>query len=752
MQQISHRTTRGCQRLRVEACSRSSTSLAADGVINAATRWPATFGFVVPLLLQLLALLESGEAGPLVTRSPPPSPTLPAVLTLQGKLLYRTTQPVGTWVLAVSKSDATYRLPWQPEDAATGQPIPPATWISLACNTDGLNVPRCASISDVKVVRTAAETPPPTADQTLRLLVMTVNLSSSAACEGQPGLGVQEVMDLFLQPDGHVSFFDNCSYGKMVIDMNASKVVSSLVPCSQAILACDHDAISLGARKQLPDGVRPSAFSHLLYILPIGIVQTCGWLGLADVPGTQTWFAPDILGIYRKATVMQELLHNFGLYHGWRNGKEYEDYSTAMGYGDSCPSAPELRRLGWATPLAQLNSACFPLATFVNFTLPATYLGPTGVMVKIQPDWLGSSYTKNVYLAYRLKTAGDSGLLQTFNRKLNIHELNKDIDNDPSAEGDPRVSLLGVVSPGANTTLAAYKMYIIAGAMVNSNTSIQIKVCRFRSSINECTEGPMRFTPPVPPEPLVRQSPSSPPPSPPPALPSPPPPPPRHLSWLPPPLIPNRPSPPPRPPLFLQRRPPPFPTPFAPQSSRQFQPPFPSPRTPQLPRLPQIPQLPNAPTSPTQPSENAPPLDPNQPTSPPPLLRSPVPRLVFQPSPPPRKSSPSPPSSPPRAPPILFSSPPSLPPLQNTDIQTVIFAVPSSAGSPKKLNPKLAPPKPVMIHSNSSPLPSPPSPPPPAHNPPSPPPSRPPLPRLVLRPSPPPAGRTPPPKKQWNNN
>jgi hypothetical protein len=100
-------------------------------------------------------------------------------------------------------------------------------------------------------------------------------------------------------------------------------------------------------------------------------------------------------GVYNKGTVLQESLHNLNIYHGWKNGVEYDDYSTAMGSGNSCPSAPELWRLGWATVLDQLNSSTFPAKVFKTYTLPATYLGADKAMIKVQPDWLSSaSYTK----------------------------------------------------------------------------------------------------------------------------------------------------------------------------------------------------------------------------------------------------------------------------------------------------------------------------------------------------------------------
>ncbi len=43
--------------------------------------------------------------------------------------------------------------------------------------------------------------------------------------------------------------------------------------------------------------VRPtgylSGFTHFSYVLPDGLVNKCGWVGLAELPGTQTWYTPD---------------------------------------------------------------------------------------------------------------------------------------------------------------------------------------------------------------------------------------------------------------------------------------------------------------------------------------------------------------------------------------------------------------------------------------------------------------------------
>ncbi|GLC39568.1 hypothetical protein PLESTM_000912600 [Pleodorina starrii] len=223
---------------------------------------------------------------------------------------------------------------------------------------------------------------------------MVVSLATSTDCAGRLGADVTKVRDAFLAPGGYADYFENCSYGSMVLDRQALKVVPIELPCTRDINGCNANSVALAARAGLPADVPDYMFSHFLYVMPNGTGPVCGWSGIADLPGSQSWFTADDWGIGGKGTVMQQIIHNFGLYSAWKNGVEDGDYSTAMGFGDSCPSAPELWRLGWATPLAQLNSSSFPSGVFQDFVLPATYLGPTGVMIKIQPDWLGAAYTK----------------------------------------------------------------------------------------------------------------------------------------------------------------------------------------------------------------------------------------------------------------------------------------------------------------------------------------------------------------------
>ncbi|GLC45984.1 hypothetical protein PLESTB_001625900 [Pleodorina starrii] len=530
------------------------------------------------LMLSLLAVNNDGVVAAwksLPPRSPPPPPSPPppsppppsapppAPITLQGRLVYETTVPVGTWLLAVAhQGGAFYRLPEQPLEAATGQPIPAAAWISLICLPAGSAValPECTAISDAQVssAPAAAAAPTPSSSslstnqqqQALRVLVMSVSLSASAECNSsqQPeGIPVSTITDLLIGVDGFAEYLSNCSYGKMVIDASALKVVQVLVPCTQAILRCDQDAIASGARGALPQDVRVSLYTHLMYIVPPRVAEVCGWTGLANVPGAQTWFTDDLMGFYRKATVLQELLHNFGLYHGWKGGVEYKDESSPMGNGEGCPSAPELWRMGWATPLVQLNSTSFPAKVLLPYTLPGTFRGPDGVMIRIQPDWLGGTYRKNLYVALRVRAGADRRLNVMFNRRLTVHELDKDIDNDPTTPGDPRVSIIATLNSGAFASWPNYKLSIFAGALIDSNTSMAVRLCRFEFSASECAADGI---PPPPTASLLSRSPPSPPRPPPPRKPpsAPRAPPPPRLPRLPP-----RPRSPPSPPWTMRK-------------------------------------------------------------------------------------------------------------------------------------------------------------------------------------------------------
>ncbi|GIL54710.1 hypothetical protein Vafri_10439 [Volvox africanus] len=570
-----------------------------------------------------------------------PTPAITSTVTLQGKLVYHTTRPNGTWALQATDGK-TYLLPAaQPVNPASGAPVAPNRWLNLICYQVAARV--CSRIT-VRDVFSSFPMRVQSANVVVRALVLVVSLSNSTQCNGQDGANVTDVRNAFLGPNGYADYFNNCSYGSMQFEQEALTVVPTILPCSDEIMAspCDVDFIADLALQQLPSEINPSLYSHFVYVLPKYFAPTCRWVGLAELSGTQTWFSPDGEGIFRKGMVMQQILHNFGLYDSWKDGVPYEDYSTAMGSGDSCPSAPELWRLGWATSLAQLTSLNLQINMFKSFTLPATYLGPSGILIKILPDWLGMSYIKNLYLALRTKMAGDTDLLEAFNGKLNVHEADKDIDNSLTAVGDPRVTFKAAIDPLKPFTLSSYRLQIFSGSLVNNRTAINISICRYLRNPNDC----QGLQPPPPPQqlqspPQSRSPPQSPPPSrSPPSAPKtivPPPSPPASITPPPPTPTPATPlSPSPLPPSPLSPSPPPNPNPFTPLSPPPLPPsplppsppptPNPKPPPPQSRAPPnRLPASPRAPRLPTRPKPPTPPPQPPKPLSPPPPPRPPPP-------------------------------------------------------------------------------------------------------------------------------
>ncbi|GIL54699.1 hypothetical protein Vafri_10434 [Volvox africanus] len=637
-------------------------------------------------IMVLLAMLMSSplfslQTGVFAARTPPssspPRPAAQTVVSLQGRLTYRVQRPrpIARWVLT-NTNGITYTLPVQPVSIDSGMPLPAGSWISAKCYLPHPYASSCSKTAGARIFLSTAPVPASNITLSLRILVLSLNASNSSCPSIPAGTFDTAVRNAFMGSNGYAAYFKNCSYGFMQINRVATKVVSVVFPCSQAILGCDENAIATSALQNLPPEVSQSTVSYYdLFVLPKNFAAICGWVGLADSPGTKSWYSSDNTGIFDQGTVMQELLRNFGLSSAWRNGVEYEDYSTAMGLGGSCPSAPELWRLGWATPLAQLNSSSFVANVYQNFTLPATYLGPTGVLIKIQPNWMGTSaYKKNLYLALRVKAAGDRLLLEEFNGKVSLHELNAEIDNSFSAFGDPKVELTTVISPNTSLTFFNYQLHIMTGGLVNKGTAITIKICRFIVGPTDCKDILLPPPPSLLPSPLP-PSPTSPLPSP-----WPPSPPPKSLSRRPP--MPQPPPNSPRPPSPRQLPPSPPPPRPPPPSPPPPRPPPPSPPPPRpLPPSPPPPRpLPPSPPPP-RPLPPSPPPPRPPPPSPPPSLR------LAPPPPSPRRPTPLPPSPPPPKPYISPSPPPPRSPPRK-----IVQPPPLCKPPPKLLKPRPPPP------------------------------------------------------------
>ncbi|GIL66683.1 hypothetical protein Vafri_20167 [Volvox africanus] len=129
---------------------------------------------------------------PLLLRSPLPQPMIAAsVLSIyiQGKLQYRTTKPIGSWLLtSINGSRSSYTLPNQPVDVLSGQEISPGSSVSLTCFRPNASTTMCSNITNARIIQAAM--PTQTTNITLRVLVMVISLSKSSECRSRGGANV----------------------------------------------------------------------------------------------------------------------------------------------------------------------------------------------------------------------------------------------------------------------------------------------------------------------------------------------------------------------------------------------------------------------------------------------------------------------------------------------------------------------------------------------------------------------------------
>ncbi|GLC67891.1 hypothetical protein PLESTF_000619900 [Pleodorina starrii] len=546
-----------------------------------------------------------------------------------------------------------------PEQDFSGNPVSAGAVVQLDCLFSATSSSNECS-PDASSVLTVLEPAPSLAslssNETVsqRLLVMILEYPP---CGIRASLTEDDVRTLYLGPrqdgaGGIAQKFTQCSYGKFNINATAFRAVVVPHMCSTPITAsCAWWAIYLladAATKAIIGNAAFTSFTHYTYILPPSLRFACDWSGLALLPGRQTWLQTSSYGVYRWATAMQESIHNYGLHHSWQNGVEYGDYSSAMGRGDACPNAAEISRMGWATPVEggdPLDGSALLPGVAKSFVLPATYLTGDNNYLRVLPDWLPTysqpSLARNIYIAVRVAKGGDAALGAAYASKVNVHEVNAIMDNDPQTYStkDHRIQFIGAVGSLQPLILDKFKLVLYGGSWVDVDT-MRVHLCRFTTSSSECPQ--LSVFEPAPPSPAPTMPPQ--PPSPPPPRPPPRRPPPRSPS-PPSPTLPSQPPPPsPAPPSPVPPSPPP-----PSQSPPSPPPPSPSPPNPPPPNPP--------PPSPSPPSPSPPSPSPPSPPPPRPPPPSPSPPSPSPPSPPP--PSPSPPSPPPPRPPPPSPSPPS---------------------------------------------------------------------------------------------
>ncbi|KAG2488327.1 hypothetical protein HYH03_013177 [Edaphochlamys debaryana] len=407
-------------------------------------------------------------------------------ITLQGILQSYNTHAREQWLLTRESDGALYELlSGPPRDASTGLALPAGATVNLTCvtaiNLDGV----CLNSTQAVLVRSPATVP--SSQLRISLLVVIISIAPSPDCSGG-GADPTRVQAAFWSPGGYAAQLANCSYGSVTLVRTGFRIVSVSLPCSSELLNCNAAAVAneaTDAARAIIGGL--GGFTHRMYVMPN--LATCPWGGLATLRGRDSWMMPSVWGIFRRGTVMQELLHNLGLHHAWRDGIEYADISTWMGFGEACPTAPELARLGWATPLAAGTldrSNLLEGMVIRGLRLNATYLGPNGTFIRIRPDWMGDARTINVYVSLRAWGRGDSLLPDTLVGRLSVHEALSKVDDNPGSTDDPRINLLRTMDPGTRHVLPALRLAIQARELVDEGTGMLVDICRFRVNASEC--------------------------------------------------------------------------------------------------------------------------------------------------------------------------------------------------------------------------------------------------------------------------
>ncbi len=204
------------------------------------------------------------------------------------------------------------------------------------------------------------------------------NTVSPSCSASQIGTVMQNVSDLNSE----------ASYGKF----GYSPITSADVSINLDTSSCNYTQVASAANSAYGS---VSGFTHVVYVF----VGSCGWSGLAYMPGSQAWIkgsSCSMMDVYA-----HELGHNIAMHHGSTDANndgvidsEYGDTSTYMGYagyGYRHPNGPNKVQMGWATPIT-VN------APGGDYNLNALEISDTSSVLKVITS-AGAPY----YLAFRAR-------------------------------------------------------------------------------------------------------------------------------------------------------------------------------------------------------------------------------------------------------------------------------------------------------------------------------------------------------------
>jgi len=196
-------------------------------------------------------------------------------------------------------------------------------------------------------------------------------------------------------------------------------------------------------------------------------------------------------------TIFHELGHNLGLHHSTTHGKEYGDFSCAMGSGSGirCYNAPQNWLLGWAKPIENLNATNFLQNVWKTYIIPPQTTFKNN-MIRISANWDTTLDTNAFYfISFRARVNYDGGLNIMYTNAVFVHDYN---NSDNTKITGIKPELLQVLNTAAQTWIQTnYKLAVKVNS-INNDVSASISTCHFSNSINDCINNGENQSPPPP--------------------------------------------------------------------------------------------------------------------------------------------------------------------------------------------------------------------------------------------------------------
>ncbi len=204
------------------------------------------------------------------------------------------------------------------------------------------------------------------------------------------------------------NFYATTSQGRVGVN----GIVRSVTLSTSTGSSCDYyswqSAADSAARAQ---GIDPSAYDHVMYVLPSSV--SCSWSGLGQVYNRLSW----VKACGTTMTYAHELGHNFGMGHATTATSEYGDYSDAMGGSYREVNAPHRDQMKW-----------LPVENIVTVTASGTYRiaplerdGTTVANPQVLKIYMPTA-GNYVYLGFRKPEGSfDYGMSTTHANRVSVH-------------------------------------------------------------------------------------------------------------------------------------------------------------------------------------------------------------------------------------------------------------------------------------------------------------------------------------------